>query len=351
MQYQHLVFEDFGRKIPPQIDVFVAPTGYQTTINPAIFAEFAHAVYRLGHSMLPETVVRYDPDFNGFATDPAEESLIDLFLNPVAFDNGNITADMAAGAVVRGMTRQAGNHIDEFVTDALRSNLLGLPLDLAAINIARGRDTDLPTLNEARAFFRTQPGGSELDPYPSWYDFALQLKNQLSIVNFIAAYGTHNIDLGSNAAEKRAIAMNIVFGITAEVPAAQYLDAGGIVQTLQAGDIADRIGFLHSEGTWTAANSGLNAVDLWIGGLAEREMPFGGMLGSTFEFVFEKQLENLQNGDRFYYLTRTAGMNFINELEQNSFASMIMQNTNARHLPLDVFSTPTWILEVGFGAS
>ena len=31
-------------------------------------------------------------------------------------------------------------------------------------------------------------------------------------------------------------------------------------------------------------------------------MPFGGLLGSTFNFVFETQMEKLQNGDRFYYL-------------------------------------------------
>ena len=49
------------------------------------------------------------------------------------------------------MTRQVGNEIDEFVTDALRNSLLGLPLDLAALNIARGRDTGIPTLNAARA--------------------------------------------------------------------------------------------------------------------------------------------------------------------------------------------------------
>ncbi len=30
------------------------------------------------------------------------------------------------------------------------------------------------------------------------------------------------------------------------------------------------------------AISGLNAIDLWIGGLAEKKMPFGGFLGSTF---------------------------------------------------------------------
>ena len=52
---------------------------------------------------------------------------------------------------MRGVTRQVGNEIDEFVTEALRNNLLGLPLDLAAINIARGRDTGIPSLNDGAA--------------------------------------------------------------------------------------------------------------------------------------------------------------------------------------------------------
>ena len=92
--------------------------------------------------------------------------------------------------------------------------------------------------------------------------------------------------------------------------------------------------------------TGLDNVDFWIGGLAEEQMPFGGMLGSTFNFVFENQLEKLQDGDRFYYLERTAGLNFLTELENNSFAKLIMANTDATHLPGDVFSTPGFILEV-----
>ena len=75
-------------------------------------------------------------------------------------------------------------------------------------------------------------------------------------------------------------------------------------------------------------------------------MPFGGLLGSTFGFVFETQLEALQNGDRFYYLARTAGLDFLIELENNSFAKLIMVNTDATHLPADVFSTPAFTLEV-----
>ena len=85
----------------------------------------------------------------------------------------------------------------------------------------------------------------------------------------------------------------------------------------------------------------LGDVDLWIGGLAEKQMPFGGLLGSTFNFVFETQMEKLQDGDRFYYLERTAGLNFLTELESNSFAKLIMANTDATHLPGDVFTTPT----------
>ena len=69
MQYQHLVFEEFARKIQPNIDAFLAPIGYDTTIDPSIVAEFAHTVYRFGHSMLTETVDRFDPNFNVVATE------------------------------------------------------------------------------------------------------------------------------------------------------------------------------------------------------------------------------------------------------------------------------------------
>ena len=114
---------------------------------------------------------------------------------------------------------------------------------------------------------------------------------------------------------------------------------------------ADAVDFLNSTGTWTAANSGLDDVDLWIGGLAEAKMEFGGMLGSTFNYVFETQLESLQNGDRFYYLSRTQGMNLLNQLEPNTFSDLVMRNTSlgdlhSTHLPGLLFDTPDLILEL-----
>ena len=157
MQYQHLVFEEFGRAVSPTIDPFVFSNS--SDINPAIFAEFANVVYRFGHSMLTETVDRTNMNMTS-----DDIGLIQAFLNPLEFNNSNaagvetITEDVAVGAIVRGMSRQVGNAIDEFVTEALRNNLVGLPLDLAVLNMARARDTGMPSFNEARAQFFAMTG-------------------------------------------------------------------------------------------------------------------------------------------------------------------------------------------------
>jgi hypothetical protein len=75
MQYQHLVFEEFARTIQPMINPFFAPTQvYDVNLNPSIVAEFAHTVYRFGHSMLTETVDRYDANMKVVTADPLHPS-------------------------------------------------------------------------------------------------------------------------------------------------------------------------------------------------------------------------------------------------------------------------------------
>jgi Ca2+-binding RTX toxin-like protein len=325
MQYQHLVFEEFARKVQPDVDIFMVQP--DVNIDPAIFAEFAHVVYRFGHSMLNETVDRIEADGT-----VDNMTLFDAFLNPLAFGSDTMDHHAAAGAIIRGMTAQVGNEIDEFTTNVLRNQLVGIPLDLAAINIARGRDTGMPSLNEARAQFQALANGdSQLKPYDSWIDFALNMKNPESIVNFIAAYGTHGtITAATTIEDKRDAAMALVFGGT--------------------GAPADRMAFLNATGQYANRKGGLDDVDLWIGGLAEKKMPFGGMLGSTFAFVFELQMENLQHADRFYYLSRVQGLNLLTELENNSLAKMVMRNTDLGEagfaLPGDIFSVPDHVLYV-----
>ena len=334
MQYQHLVFEEFARKVQPNVDAFIFTNS--ADLDPSIVAEFAHVVYRFGHSMLSNTVDRLTNQLTS-VDGTAQLGLLEAFLNPQAFNASGATASDAAGAIIRGMTRQVGNEIDEFVVEAVRSTLLGLPLDLPALNIARGREAGVPTFNHTRAQFYASTGDAQLKPYVSWLDFGQNMKNPISVINFIAAYGKHStITSQTTAAGKRAAAMELVLGV----------DQNG------DGNIAaDAVDFLNSTGTWTAANSGLDDVDLWIGGLAEAKMEFGGMLGSTFNYVFETQLESLQNGDRFYYLSRTQGMNLLNQLEPNTFSDLVMRNTSlgdlhSTHLPGLLFDTPDLILEL-----
>jgi hypothetical protein len=310
MQYQHLVFEEFARKMVPSINAFIGDgINFVSAINPAIMAEFAHQTYRLGHSMLTETIARtYE---NGTEVDIP---LLDGFLNPVEFNHNPVnpavplTASQAAGAIFQGGTRQVGNEIDEFVTEAVRNRLVGLPLDLAVLNIARGRSEGIAALNPVRRQLYTATGDGAMLPYSNWFDFAFAIKHPESLVNFIAAYGQHPTITGSMA-DRRAAAETLV-----NDPSFMFADA---------------------------AVSGLDDVDLWVGGLAEKIAPFGGLLGPTFSYIFEIQLENLQNADRFYYLERLDGLNFLTQLEGNSFAELIARNTTLVNVSsADVFARP-----------
>ncbi|WP_236783068.1 peroxidase family protein [Arthrobacter sp. QXT-31] len=342
MEYQHLVFEDFARKVQPAINPFQPFAFTQTDINPAVKAEFASAVYRFGHSMLTDTISRRNEDQPGpdavFGTSddiPGSQndiSLLEGFLNPPAYTDGGpagpLTSEEAAGSVIMGMSDQVGNELDEFVTETLRNNLLGLPLDLAAINITRARSEGIPTLNNLRKELHGSTNDGQLKPYTSWIDFGENLKNPGSLVNFVAAYGKHpTITAATTLEAKRTAARKIVSPDTL------------------AGDVPpdDAAAFMNSTGAWandgTVSITGLDNVDLWVGGLAERTNLFGGLLGSTFNYVFEQQMTELQNADRFYYLARTPGMNLRAQLEGNSFTELMMRNTNAKALKADAFAT------------
>ena len=360
MEYQHLAFEEFARKVQPMVNIFgEGGEGYNTTINPAISAEFAHTVYRFGHSMLPETVARLSP--TGVRQDI---NLLDAFLNPPSFFSNTTSADEATGSIVRGLTRQVGNEIDELVTGALRDQLLGLPLDLPALNLARGRDTGIPGLNAARRTFYAASNNSALVPYESWADFNFAIKHPgAGLVNFIAAYGTHpTVTSESTIDGRRAAAEALVYGgdgadgepgtsddiENVPIDREAFLNST-TYETIDDSDPDAPVTTVHEEwvsGSNGVTTTGVDEIDYWVGGLAEKQMVFGGLLGPTFNFVFESEMEDLQDGDRFYYLSRTAGLNLLTQLEGNSFAELIGRNSAASGLPADSFSYPAYVFNV-----
>src|SRR5690606_27353359 len=201
--------------------------------------------------------------------------------------SNDLTPDEAAKSLILGLAGEVGNGIDEFTTNTLRNQLLGLPLDLATINMTRARETGTPSLQEARAAFFAQTLDPLLEPYASWEDFRLELKHRDSIVNFVAAYGTGDAGHAGDAGGTYVAGDDVA---NATVALANIPQGDATARRARAGALVADPAYMDLP----AAQVGLNDVDFWIGGLAERTMIFGGMLGSTFNHVFETQAELLQ---------------------------------------------------------
>lgn len=358
-QYQHIAFQEFSRVLQPTLQLF---TGGGVGTDSNIPLEFSQATYRFGHSLLTEEVARLAmaANLDGTATWTNQTTgLIEAFVNPLGFTrNGTVLPTEAAGAIINGMARQVANDIDPSITGALRNNLVGLPLDLAALNIGRGNDVALPSLNEARKQFFATTGDMRLAPYTSWNDFAYRtssgLKNPESVVNYMAVYGTHPDIVSANTVEaKRAAAIAIWSGVAQPV-----LDASGqptfnadgtpVVANVPA-DAAD---YMNATGNAWAGDpdiGGLNLVDFWIGGLGEKPVSTVDRLGSTMAYVFEKTIVNLQGNDRFYYLNRFGG-NLLSQIETSTLNVLAARTTGAYHLPGVSFLTAAWNLESVQGA-
>jgi hypothetical protein len=169
-EYQRVVFTEFADAMAGGFDPGENEhgfDGYDPTIDASISAEFAHVAYRFGHSMLNETVSHKGAD--GLMRDL---SLVQAFLNPGKVTDTGID-ELLLGAT--GVTHQA---IDVDVVNALRNQLVGQPLDLAALNIFRGRDTGIAPFNTVRAELFARTNLESLRPYAGWDDF--QSRNQLS---------------------------------------------------------------------------------------------------------------------------------------------------------------------------
>lgn len=117
-----------GRSLP-------AYRGYMPGVNPDIALEFSTAGYRVGHTMIPDTLQ--------VGTSAANTvTLVEAFFNP------ELSQTRGVDAVLQGAALSVMREVDGIVDDALRSQLFGPPsgtqlMDLAALNIQRGRELGL----------------------------------------------------------------------------------------------------------------------------------------------------------------------------------------------------------------
>ena len=121
--------------------------GYNPDVSASIAVEFSTAMYRLGHSMLPSDLLVME------GGDSSQLPLRDAFFDPSFLQD----QPDRLNAILRGMAYQPAQEVDLGLVDDVRNFLFGAPgsggLDLAALNIQRGRDHGLPSYNVLRGAY------------------------------------------------------------------------------------------------------------------------------------------------------------------------------------------------------
>jgi len=128
-----------GVELPPY-------SGYNARVHPGITNVFSAAAFHLGHTLLNGTLLRLDDDGNPMPSGSVE--LRFAFFNPLLVMEDGIEP------FLQGMAAQVQQGMDAKVIDDVRNFLFGPPgaggMDLAAINIQRGRERGLADFNTIR---------------------------------------------------------------------------------------------------------------------------------------------------------------------------------------------------------
>ena len=143
---QHITYNEF---LPTLIGPNAIPeyTGYDSNVNPGVTNEFSTIAYRFGHSMVNPFVPRLKED--GTPIDEGNLDLRDAFFSPeLIINEGGIDP------ILRGLAYAPSQLLDSKITNEMRNFLFTPPtlfnMDLAALNVHRGRDHGFGSYNQVR---------------------------------------------------------------------------------------------------------------------------------------------------------------------------------------------------------
>ena len=122
-------------------------SGYDANIDPGITNVFSGSAFRFGHTLLSRDLLRMDDDCQ--PSPMGDMTLREAFFKP------DLLISSGLDPLFKGMSMQIQQALDSKVIDDVRNFLFGPPgigfgLDLAAININRGRERGLMDYNSIR---------------------------------------------------------------------------------------------------------------------------------------------------------------------------------------------------------
>ncbi len=167
---QHITFNEW---LPAMGVTMPKYSGYRPNVKAQISNVFSAAAFRLGHTLVNSDVLRMQND--GSEIKQGNIRIKDAFFNP-------LTINLAGGIepYLIGMAQQVQQELDSKIIDDLRNLLFeGSPfgnLDLAAINITRGRERGLADYNSIRSEIGL-PRLTAFEQFPQTNENALALKS------------------------------------------------------------------------------------------------------------------------------------------------------------------------------
>uniref|UniRef100_A0A3Q3ITN6 Uncharacterized protein n=1 Tax=Monopterus albus TaxID=43700 RepID=A0A3Q3ITN6_MONAL len=173
--------------------------GYDPEVDPSIANAFATAAFRFAHVTVQPVVARLGPGYTTNSQHPL------LPLHHSLFASWRVVQEGGIDPVLRGMLlspaklQTPGQMMVEELIERLFQAQGGMPLDLGALNLQRGRDHGLPGYSLWRRFCGLSVPNSTSELAEILGNFTLARKFQL-------LYGTpHNIDLWVGAISEPAL--------------------------------------------------------------------------------------------------------------------------------------------------
>ncbi|XP_026789759.3 peroxidasin [Pangasianodon hypophthalmus] len=152
-QMQHITYSHWLPKILGEAGMKMMGNyrGYDPNVNAGIFNAFATAAFRFGHTLINPILYRLDENFQPILQ--GHIALHKAFFSPFRIVNeGGIDPLLRGLFAVAGKMRVTTQLLNTELTERLFSMAHAVALDLAAINIQRGRDHGIPPYNDYRVF-------------------------------------------------------------------------------------------------------------------------------------------------------------------------------------------------------